>query len=151
VGRGITQRTDAACTWTSRTEQIQGAAPARRFADAMWFEVECDRHTRLRLVMACAGRRQELTLTPEQILAGATLVHMQPVAETDNGNHWATMDTLAKFRIDQGWLTDNLTVRFCYEDDRAASSKNPDRAGFYYVRVIQRNGQRAWSSPIWVE
>ena len=27
----------------------------------------------------------------------------------------------------------------------------PDEANYYYVRVRQRDGQWAWSTPIWVE
>ena len=149
VGRGITSLTGSACTWTSHTEQIQGAAPARRFGDALWFEVECDRQAPLRLSMACGGRRQEITLTPEDILARSTLMHMEPIEPTDNGNHWATMETLAKFRINQGWPTDQLTLHLRVEDD--AAGHVPGRTDFYYVRLVQRNGQRAWSSPIWVQ
>jgi hypothetical protein len=105
VGHGITRRADRACAWTSHTEQVQGAALARRFADALWLEVECDRQAPLRIVLACAGRRQELILTPEEILAVSRLVHMEPIAPTDNGNHWSTMETLAKVIIHQGWPT----------------------------------------------
>jgi hypothetical protein len=148
VGRGVTQRSERTCTWTSRTEQVQGAAPARRFGDALWLEVECERQAPLRLWMACGGRRQELTVTPADILSRSILTHMEPVAVTDNGNHWATMGTLAKFRVDQGWPTDQLTLHLRVEDDAAPV---PGRTDFYYVRLIQRNGQRAWSSPIWVQ
>jgi hypothetical protein len=147
VGRGITRRTGSECAWTSRTEQVQGAAPARRFADAMWFEVECGRQAPLQIRMACAGRRQDLTLTPEDILARSILTHMEPIEPTDNGNHWATMETLAKFRINQGWPTERLTLRLRVEDGAAG----PGQTDFYYVRLVQRNGQRAWSSPLWVE
>jgi hypothetical protein len=148
VGRGITQRSESTCTWTSRTEQVQGNGPARRFGDALWLEVECDRRAPLRLWMACGGRRQELTLTPEDILSRSILTHMEPVAVTDNGNHWAQMETLAKFRVNQGWPTDQLTLRVRVEDEAGPGSGPTD---FYYVRLIQHNGQRAWSSPIWVQ
>ena len=26
-----------------------------------------------------------------------------------------------------------------------------DASGIYYIRVLQRDGERAWSSPIWVQ
>jgi len=38
----------------------------------------------------------------------------------------------------------SATVRF---DDRRQGEKGPD---WYYVRITQRNGHMAWSSPIWV-
>jgi len=149
VGRGITRHSDTACTWTSHTEQIQGGAPARTFADALWLEVECGHNAPITLSFACGGRHQELTLTPEEIMAGSSLIHMQPAAATNNGNHWATMETLAKVKVHQGWPTEQLTLHVSYEDE--AQERVPGRTDFYYVRVIQRNGQRAWSSPIWVE
>jgi hypothetical protein len=34
-----------------------------------------------------------------------------------------------------------------FEVDDTGTSTPPD---WYYVRVIQANGQHAWSSPIWV-
>ncbi len=40
-------------------------------------------------------------------------------------------------------------VDLTYDDEAPA---NPaDRTDCYYVRLVQHNGQRAWSSPIWVE
>lgn len=29
--------------------------------------------------------------------------------------------------------------------------KSPNRTDYYYLRVIQEDGERAWSSPIWVD
>jgi hypothetical protein len=148
VGRGITERTRATCAWTSHTEQVQGAAPARRFGDAIWFEVEAAPDAPLAFTFACGGRRQDVSLTVRDILTRASLYHMQPVPATNNGNHWAVMETLAKVRINQGFPTEQLTVALRYEDDSPAVAGQTD---FYYARVVQRNGQRAWSSPIWVE
>ena len=165
VGHGVTRHDASSCTWTSRTPQIQGNAPARRFGDAIWLEVECDPQAPMRLTMVCTGyastggsrpapaelsqRTQQLTLTPQDVLSRASLTHMQPVADTDNGNHWGKMDTLAKFRVNQGSLTDRLSLRLHVEDDAPLPAAGG--ADFYYVRVIQRNGHRAWSSPIWVQ
>ena len=44
-------------------------------------------------------------------------------------------------------FSDNYTSKFEFTD---ISSTNED-VNWYYVRVIQANGQMAWSSPIWVE
>ena len=38
------------------------------------------------------------------------------------------------------------TARFEFEDEEPL-----ERESYYRIRVEQRNGQRAWSSPIWVE
>lgn len=41
---------------------------------------------------------------------------------------------------------ENYQSRFTFEDEDAG-----DEANWYYVRVVQANGELAWSSPIWVE
>ncbi len=43
-------------------------------------------------------------------------------------------------------FADHYRTEFTVEDDDGGSAVN-----WYYVRVIQANGQLAWSSPIWVE
>lgn len=40
----------------------------------------------------------------------------------------------------------NYETRFTFEDEDAGTEVN-----WYYVRVVQANGELAWSSPIWVE
>ncbi len=40
----------------------------------------------------------------------------------------------------------NYETRFTFEDEDAGTKVN-----WYYVRVVQANGELAWSSPIWVE
>ena len=40
----------------------------------------------------------------------------------------------------------NTVSRFSFVDDSPG-----DRADWYYLRVAQKNGQFAWSSPVWVE
>lgn len=47
-------------------------------------------------------------------------------------------ESLAQFETDTGWLD----IRF--EDKTAVGGH------FYYLRVTQENGERAWSSPIWL-
>ena len=34
---------------------------------------------------------------------------------------------------------------------RVADRDDGSKANWYYVRVVQSNGQMAWSSPIWVD
>jgi hypothetical protein len=58
------------------------------------------------------------------------------------------MQTYAKFHVHRGWPLEQLTHNVTFVDDEPLA---PGPTDVYYVRVIQRNGQRAWSSPIWVE
>ena len=74
---------------------------------------------------------------------------MEEIPATNDGTYWHIMKSCAKFKVHQGWLTKHLTLDLVYEDDPVRSAQN--YADFYYVRLLQRNGQRAWSSPIWVE
>ena len=136
-----------ACAWTSRTIQVQDAAPARRFADAMWFEVEAGPDALLHFTLNTTTRQRRVTLTARDILSRATLVSMEPYPATNNGNHWARMETYAKFRVHRGsHPAAHRLLRLGGHPPRP-----PGQTDFYYVRVTQRNGQRAWSSPVWVE
>ena len=147
VGRGVTHQTGTSCAWTSRTIQVQGAAPARRFADAIWLEVEAGPDAPLQFTLNTTTHQRRVTLTARDILSRATLVSMEPYPATNNGNHWARMETLAKCRINRGSTTGRLTASFAWEDTTPSA---PGRTDFYYARVTQKNGHRAWSSPIWV-
>jgi hypothetical protein len=42
---------------------------------------------------------------------------------------------------------ESAEARFHWDD---AAPKKGEKASYYYVRVIQKDGQMAWASPIWV-
>ena len=44
-------------------------------------------------------------------------------------------------------FSDHYSTQFKFTD----TAESKEAVNWYYVRVIQRNGQLAWSSPIWVE
>ena len=149
IGRGITGRSASECRWKSRTEQVKIPMVFRRFADAVAFEVECEDHAQFTFSLSSDGLKQERILSPADILGRSAVVYMEDIPATNNGSHWRSMDSVAKFKVHQGWLTDELTLDLNYEDEAAESPAG--QTDCYYVRVIQRNGQRAWSSPIWVD
>ena len=148
VGHGIVTQTETSCTWTSQEEALAHNIPTRRFASAMWFEVECDPDARLHLTMAADALCRELDLSPQEILDGDWPIFLEDVPFTTDGGTWGKMQTYAKFHVHRGWRVDELTHHVRFVDDAPLT---PGETDFYYVRVIQRNGQRAWSSPIWVE
>ena len=43
-------------------------------------------------------------------------------------------------------FADNYEASYTVDDEDGGGSVN-----WYYVRVVESNGQLAWSSPIWVE
>ena len=149
VGRGITGLSDSECSWKSRTEQARGSMSFRRYADAVAFEVECDEEARLQFTLACAGLKRDVLTSPAEILDKSTVIYMEKIPPTNDGAYWHGMESCAKFKIHQGWLAEHLTLDLTHEDNPVEQSQ--DRADFYYIRLLQRNGQRAWSSPIWVE
>ena len=146
VGRGIKSLRPDECTWVSQTEKVKHLATFRRFADGLAFEVECDERAELQLALACEGMEQERVLTPGDVLAGGSVVYMEDIPATNNGSYWRSMDCRAKFKIHQGSRTGELTLDLDCED----AEPSLDQTDCYYLRVTQRNGQRAWSSPIWV-
>ena len=79
---------------------------------------------------------------------GSTVTYMEHIPATNDGSHWHQMESVAKVKVHQGWPAEQLTLDLTYEDKPPRLSAN--QTDCYYVRVLQRNGQRAWSSPIWV-
>jgi hypothetical protein len=147
-GTGIAALSDAQCRWTSSTERASYQGLARQFADAMAFEVECPEDARLELSVTCDQLRQELRLSPAEVLGKSSIKYMEDIPSTNDGSSWRGMETCAKFKVHQGWPTDRLTLSLTCEDDAPHAESGTD---YYYVRLVQRNEQRAWSSPIWVE
>jgi len=115
----------------------------------MAFEVECPERDRLHLSVACDQLKQQLQLSPAEILRSSTVRYMESIPPTNDGAYWHQMQACAKFKVHQGWPTDQLTVHLTCRDDAAVAG--PGGTDFYYVRLTQHNGQRAWSSPIWVK
>jgi len=149
IGRGISSQTDSECRWRSRTEPAKGRMHFRWFADAIAFEVECEEDAQLLFSFVCDERKQDWTISPRDIMDGSSVMYIEDIPPTNNGSYWRFMESVAKVKVHQGWPTDHLTLDLTYEDAPADSQESG--TDFYYVRVIQRNGQRAWSSPIWIE
>ena len=83
----------------------------------------------------------------------------------------SAQNKLPKFNIDVGGMADLSEVTICRFDGEKWSEpvtidlneKTTDRysgswedtefnqAGIYYVRVTQKDGHQAWSSPLWIE
>ena len=149
MGSGIDSLQETLCTWTSQTEKPKAWGFSRRSADALAFEVDCRRDAQLEITMTTGSQRRQITLSPRDILTRSRIAYMEDVPFTNDGSHWAKMETHLNLKVHRGWPTEALSVDLSPEDD--AHDAMPGGTDFYYVRVIQRNGQRAWSSPIWVE
>lgn len=147
LGRGITSLTPGSCSWTSKPRQVRVGWLARTFADQIAFEVECGSQAELTVAFDYGGMKREEVLRAEDILSQPEVVYMEHVPPTNNGAYWHGMESYAKYKVHQGHATDALTLDLEYSDTPSESGGTD----FYYVRVIQKNGQRAWSSPVWVD
>jgi len=148
VGRGVADLADSECRWTSRTPKLESRKCFRSFADGIAFELECDEQRKLQFRFRCDDMRREWTMSQREIIDGAMVRYMVDVPATNNGAHWHQMESVAKVKVHQGWPSDTLALNLTHEDEPGNTDGN--ETDFYYTRVIQRNGQRAWSSPIWV-
>ena len=148
AGKGIVRLTDRECTWRSKTEKPHGWRHCRGAADALAFEVGCDEDAQMQLTFACDGLKRQLLIPAAEALNRTTVAYMEDVPPTDDGAYWHNMKSYAKVKVHQAWLTEHLSLDLRHED--GPGERFGDRSDFYYVRVLQRNGGRAWSSPIWV-
>ncbi len=147
LGRGITAITRDSCAWTSKPRQVRVGWLARTFAEGIAFDVECAQDGEIGVQFDYAGMRREEILNPRDIMGGPKVVYVEHVPPVNNGAYWDHMASFAKYKIHQGHPVAALTLDLEYSDAPSG------RAGtdFYYVRVVQKNGQLAWSSPIWVD
>jgi hypothetical protein len=149
VGRGLGKRTDSGCTWTSRTLKPPAWGFSRLAGEGIAFELEGARTAPLEFTFTCDGRERRITTTPAEVLGGSAVTYVDDISPTNNGAHWRRLQHYGKVKVHQGWEADRLTLELsCRDTVQAEAVGGRD---FYYVRVVQRNGQRAWSSPIWVE
>jgi hypothetical protein len=147
-GTGIVKLSNTSCQWRSKSEKARNGSLARRFADGIAFEIKCPKQGRLQFEMTCDQLKQKLHLSAARVLDRSTIRYMEDIPSTNDGTYWHGMEMCAKFKIHQGCSTDQLTVCLTCEDEVIGNEN--DQADFYYIRLIQRNEQRAWSSPIWV-
>jgi hypothetical protein len=148
LGRGITYLTDNECSWKSKTGQIKYPIYLRYYADAIAFEIECPEKTPIVISMTCSGRKKEHRTTAGEILDRSRLVYFEEIPRDNLANYWEKMNIRSKFKLHRGFLTDHLRVRLSFKDDKPEHPGGHD--DFYYIRLLQKNGQRAWSSPVWI-
>lgn len=136
------------CRWFTRTYPTPGRPGDG--SEALLFELECTPESRLRLTMDCEGRSRSVELSPAELLRRSDIYFFDDLSGGNggekDGSHWRRMDQRGKFKVHRGARLEDLTEEIEFTD---AQVEGP--CDCYYVRVTQRNGHRAWSSPIWVE
>jgi hypothetical protein len=96
----------------------------------------------------------------DSVESGVSPVSLRPMARIPASSHQFELheltEGLAMKRLPMGTHTDTITLQLI--DSNAPmdyifeyiDTALPQPGDYYYVRVSQRNGARAWSSPIWV-
>lgn len=126
----ILQRDDRTCRWRSFTSRRQ--AFAEDPTKAMLLEVAAPPEARLSVEATSPGRcRMEPPLG--ELTRRNRIEFTGPFTSESILLHRVVEPALFRARVE--WV-DHDTV--------------PERSDWYYVRVSQANGHRAWSSPIWV-
>lgn len=128
----VVERGEQQCAWesyTSRRQAFRGVA-----TNSLVLTIVAPRKARLTLESEQpAGRRVERTVA--ESLAGNHVERMGPSFSAETLLLHRALP-LARLRHAWEWV------------DEAAPERPRD---YYYLRVQQRNGQMAWSGPIWVE
>jgi hypothetical protein len=128
----LVDRDDTSCAWRSRTEPN----PTVRHPATQAIIAEVEMPTRAELVLEANGRRYVHTLAD--------------LLETSHSHF------LRGWRSEAVLIHRALPVDLCRIDEVVEKESGTPREGeantadCYRVRVAQRNGQWAWSSPIWV-
>ena len=87
-----------------------------------------------------------LKVTGEHAGAPFVLEHQVPLSELHGTEAWfAVSEVFSAPRLRVGPAIETARLMLC----AAATDPDPSENDFYFVKVLQKNGQMAWSSPIW--
>jgi len=148
-GQWVEEPRGSRCEFGFRTLQ---QPPDGLPSEALIFEVEARPLDEIRILLE--GKESTLTLA-EAMRHSRVIYFPEEVKERVRGVHGLDPDALPrpdpfyflshKAKIHRAIPEVGYTASFEYLDQSPPQGRN-----FYRVRVYQRNGQMAWSSPIWV-
>jgi hypothetical protein len=148
----INDRDDHSCDWQSHTSRggvfnTRNGMPACSANDALCLEIEGTEKTRINLDIHCQTRQSILATPADWMIANAG---------SDKSRSYSIGELLSArdgFRMGDtpSWvLVHRALDSSSYELEGSYQHQNDSREpAFYYLRVIQENGQMAWTSPIW--
>jgi len=155
-GQRIDEQTASGCRFHLRTESPETRLHTTAGYQGMGFEVEGTPETRVR--MTINGRPHTFTLAEARRFP-VIWAEEEACERILQEWHGITVDGLLAGQYDPNtvWHTAHKTHVWpaVHEGEFAVTAEwedTPDRPGesWYTLRVIQNNGQAAWSSPIWV-
>ena len=116
------------CVWISTTDR-ESERYNRECTNSIIFEVKGEKSSLIKLELNSAN----LALTLDQILKDSHVVFLGDMFDE-------------RIKVHQGITSNQFSRKIEFEDDVAEKAID-----YYYLRVIQANGQATWSSPIWVK
>jgi len=130
------------CRWTSTT---RGNIFLKDDSESILFDIEGKLDSKLLLMMRTENFRKEKILTMREVLQRSYIEYLEDIPYTNDGSYWHRLKLPGKFKIHKGVLYKDLQKVLNIID-----KKQEKKTDYYYVRILQKNGQVAWSSPIWV-
>ena len=120
------------CSWISRTNgslvsDWHYCRNGREGTDSIVFKIEGNPDTKLKLKIN-------------------SLHFSYLLKEIMESSHLQVLEKGAKIKVHQA-----VPKRSYYKKLEISDNKDNKGSSFYYLRVTQRNGNMAWSSPIWIE
>jgi len=119
--------TDRECVWISTTDR-EPRRYNRECTNSIIFEVKGKKSTLIKLELNSAS----LSFTLAQILEDSHVIFLGDMFDE-------------RIKVHQGVTSNQFSKDIKFEDSVAEKAVD-----YYYIRVIQANGQTAWSSPIWI-
>lgn len=151
-GGRIVAQDDTTCLWRLVTHR-RWSNYVDQAVQGMVFEIAGSQEAKLTVT----EKDFTVTATVGQLLAGAQLASLteeckRRIAERfglvpeELDNHDLYHHNARKIKLHRAVPQTAYRVSHCFKNVKLADGVN-----FFYVRVSQANGQKAWSSPVWVE
>lgn len=152
---------DTKCSWTLHSKRAGLDSPFTLVPfsnQALIFEIEADSNAQL--FYDISGHPVKLSV--QDIFRDSTIValtnEVEKLIKSEFGLNRDEIDHESRY-----WLSAykakihravpsagyQATVRWCDPRSNCTDKKRPE--DFYYVRIIQSNGQAAWTSPVWIK
>lgn len=147
----IVAQDEAGCLWQSHTSRggilvTRNSTPACSVNDALCLEVRGTKDTLVNLEMFCQTKKSLLATPADWSIANgsASIQKSFRIGTLLEGSDGFRMSGLPS------WVKVHRAVPETLFHLEGSYQHNAGDEAVYYVRVMQENGQMAWSSPIWI-
>ncbi len=162
IKKGMIREVESCFTWwDQKVERIDSSeycwllkSKARTYSQQLIFTIEGALDDQL--LIECGGSK--ITLSVREALNSSQVVACKQEAQEEIERQFGLtaseienpdvfFHNAYKMKIHRGVAENEYSIRAAFTDE----NKEDSSLNWYYVRVYQRNGQMAWSSPIWID